>query len=37
MAVPRFVLLDKEGRVLWSKAKQPSDLELKKDLDQLFD
>lgn len=37
MAVPRFVLLDKEGRVLWSKAKQPSDPELKKDLDQLFD
>lgn len=37
MAVPRFVLLDKEGLILWSKAKQPSDPELKKDLDQLFD
>ena len=28
-------ITDKEGRILWSKAKQPS--ELKKDLDQLFD
>ena len=37
MAVPRFVLLDKKGQILWSKAKQPSDPELKKDLDQLFD
>ena len=32
-----FVLLDKKGQILWSKAKQPSDPELKKDLDQLFD
>ena len=37
MAVPRFVLLDKDGQILWSRAKQPSDPELKKDLDQLFD
>ena len=37
MAVPRFVLLDKKGRILWSKAKWPSDPDLKKDLDQLFD
>ena len=33
----RFVLLDKDGQILWSRAKQPSDPELKKDLDQLFD
>jgi len=37
MAVPRFVLLDKKGKILWSKAKLPSDPDLKKDLDQLFD
>lgn len=36
IAVPRFVLLDKEGRILWNRAKQPSDPDLKKDLDNLF-
>lgn len=36
MAVPRFVLLDKNGRILWKDAKQPSDPALKKELDELL-
>lgn len=36
MAVPRFVLLDKNGCIMWRNAKRPSDADLQKELDLLF-
>ncbi len=37
IGVPRFVLLDKEGCIMWRDAKSPSDAKLQKELDKLFE
>lgn len=36
IGVPRFVLLDKNGCIMWRNAKRPSDADLQKELDLLF-
>ncbi|MDE5610958.1 MAG: TlpA family protein disulfide reductase [Odoribacter sp.] len=36
ISVPRFVLVDREGRIVWNNAKRPSDPALKADLDKLL-
>lgn len=36
MAVPRFLLIDKSGKLLWNRAKFPSDPDLQKKLDVLL-
>ena len=37
IAVPHFVLIDKKGNVMWRNAKHPSDANLQKELDLLFE
>ncbi len=36
IGVPRFILLDKNGCIMWKYAKFPSDVNLQKELDELF-